>query len=165
MEVHVGVIGEHKQTIKKLSKGIIIITRQCSFCSHKCGNEWGIAIIYMLGIPVSLFYVFFSPFVLFVYWKQYLFVWDNLRMYNFISPPSLLTLVPCGGKESRKCTNMGANQWDCSQTAELANQLPTKAKQGGISSKHSVNLINAWLADSSSKLWPQNLKHKWHLTY
>jgi len=62
VEVHVGVIGEHKQTNKKLSKGIII-TRQCSFCSYKCGNEWGIAIIYMLGISVSLFYVFLFPFV------------------------------------------------------------------------------------------------------
>jgi hypothetical protein len=72
VEVHVGVIGEHKQTNKKLSKGIII-TRQCSFCSYKCGNEWGIAIIYMLGISVSLFYVFF-PFRFVCILKQYLFI-------------------------------------------------------------------------------------------
>lgn len=75
VEVHVGVIGEHKPTIKKLSKGIIIITRQCSFCSYKCGNEWGIAIIHMLGISVSLFYVFFFyPFRFVCILKQYLFV-------------------------------------------------------------------------------------------
>lgn len=53
--------------ISKRIKSFIIITRQCSFCSYKCGNEWGIAIIYMLGISVSLFYVFLFPFVLFVY--------------------------------------------------------------------------------------------------
>lgn len=74
VEVHVGVIGEHKQTIRKLSEGIIIITRQCGFCSYKCGNEWGIAIQYLLGISVSLFYVFFFPFRFVCILKQYLFV-------------------------------------------------------------------------------------------